>query len=259
MIGICYLCGSNENFKRPGVLRDNYPEIDVLECSECGFVFLSKQPEVDYQNECVHDTELNADDKRRAEYLSDIANGKSLLDFGCGSGNLLRLLKGDIAGLEPCLKTKEAGFPLYRSIDEINRKFDIITMFHSIEHLTNPRLILIELRRKLKPGGMLVIETPNSDNALLTLYNCKAFQDFTYWAGHPYLFNENTLTELAKQSGYTVESIKGIQRYPLSAHLYWLAEGKPGGQNVWGHLDGEEYVNKLAEYGITDTIIGIFK
>ena len=52
------------------------------------------------------------------------------------------------------------------------------------------------------------------------------------------------------------------QRYPLTNHLYWLAEGKPGGQDVYTSLTDNElnmaYAKVLAKNKLCDTIIGVF-
>jgi len=79
-----------------------------------------------------------------------------------------------------------------------------------------------------------------------------------------YLFNAKTFSALVKQAGLKVNWIKHVQRYPLSNHLYWLANGKPGGHNIWGFLNNQrldaEYEGQLAAIGKTDTIIaGISK
>lgn len=111
----------------------------------------------------------------------------------------------------------------------------------------------------LKDNGRLVIEVPSSDDVLLTLYKCASFQKFTYWSQHLYLFNPRTLSELAKQAGARIIAIKQFQRYPLSNHLYWLSNAKPGGHEQWSFLDTdalhEAYSNVLASLGKCDTII----
>ena len=110
----------------------------------------------------------------------------------------------------------------------------------------------------------MIIEVPNSDDALLTLYENSDFQKFTYWSQHLFLFNAKTMAELIKQVGLKINWIKHVQRYPLSNHLHWLAKGKPGGHKKWNFLNNsqldQEYEHQLAAIGKTDTIIvGISK
>lgn len=140
--------------------------------------------------------------------------------------------------------------------------FDLITAFHVVEHLPDPISLIRKLATKLKPDGCLVVEVPNSEDALLRLYRSKAFSEFTYWSCHLYLFNTSTLKNLMEKSGLKTYFIKHIQRYPLSNHLYWLSSGRPGGHKAYSIFNKEidlHYEAALASIGMTDTIIGFFK
>ena len=116
---------------------------------------------------------------------------------------------------------------------------------------------MAELGCLLSDEGKLIIEVPNSNNALLTLYNNEAFQDFSYWNQHLYLFNQNTISDLVKQACLKLDWVKHVQRYPLSNHLHWLATGNPVGHIKWGFMNNtrlnSEY--ELVSIGMTDTII----
>lgn len=83
--------------------------------------------------------------------------------------------------------------------------------------------------------------------------------DFTYWSCHLFLYNEETLAKLVEKANYRINKIEQIQRYPLSNHLYWLAEGKAGGHKIWDDIDSKEvseaYVKRLTEMKRCDTII----
>ena len=105
----------------------------------------------------------------------------------------------------------------------------------------------------------MVIEVPSSEDALLTLYDNDAFQHFTYWSQHLFLFNAETLRLLATKAGLRVVSIQQFQRYPLSNHLHWLSRSLPGGHQNWSFLDTpaltESYAASLAAVGKCDTLI----
>jgi 2-polyprenyl-3-methyl-5-hydroxy-6-metoxy-1,4-benzoquinol methylase len=135
----------------------------------------------------------------------------------------------------------------------------LITAFHVIEHLSDPIAMLKTLAVKLSKNGRLVVEVPSSEDALLTLYDSSAFQHFTYWSQHLFLFNSETLRRLAKQAGMSIVSIKQYQRYPLSNHLHWLSHGNPGGHKKWAFLDNPElntaYANALGSVNMCDTLI----
>ena len=110
----------------------------------------------------------------------------------------------------------------------MNDRYDIITLFHVLEHMPDPRSSLISLGEKLHPHGELIIEVPNANDALLSLYQSPDFKKFAYWSCHLFVFNEYSLATLIRQAGYKVNYIKQNQRYPLSNHLHWLSRGKPG-------------------------------
>ena len=119
--------------------------------------------------------------------------------------------------------------------------------------------MLTSLAGSLKPNGRMIVEVPNANDVLLTMYDCDAFQRFTYWSQHLFLFNAATLEMLARQAGLRVVAVQHYQRYPLSNHLHWLSQGKPGGHQRWAFLDTPElagaYANTLAALGKTDTLI----
>lgn len=279
----CRLCDSdNVKIIHKGV-RDNH-SIDVMKCQSCGLVFLSSTSQITddfYQAGGMHseeDTEKKfmewrmetyADDKRRYDRFVNEIGEKSVIDFGCGNGGFLKLLKESgkrkVCGVELENSARERiisdGIEVKADIDEFNEKFDYITSFHVIEHLVEPGEWLEKIRRHMKPDSVLCIETPNADDALLTLYDCRAFADFTYWSCHVVLYNLDTLCTLLGKNGFKIIKREQIQRYPLANHLYWLSNGKPGGQKKWdfilNHNIDEAYAKILGEKNICDTIMVI--
>lgn len=273
----CYLCGNNKIFKRKGRVRDN-SELKVLECSECGLVFLSSFEHIKknyYSESRMNDDplgkrlpiEYEMDEKRRIDFCKNFIKGKKILDFGCGMGDFLRDCSFDadeVCGIEPDFKAvkklDKEGLKIFKRIEDIpaEKKFDIVTMFHVLEYLPDTISELKKLKNIIDDRGMLIIEVPNSEEALISLYNNKGFLNF-YWSCHLFLFNEKTLRDSLVKAGYIVQEIKQIQRYPLSNHLYWLANNKPGGHLLWKFMDSntmnDEYANKLASIGKCDTLI----
>ena len=154
---------------------------------------------------------------------------------------------------------------VFSNIEEIkqkNIKFDYITLFHVIEHIKDPSQILLDLSKLLNDNGEMIIEVPNSQDAMITLYDSDAYQNFIYWGQHLYIFNEENLISLAKKSNLHLKKIKQIQRYPISNHLYWLAKGLPGGHHKWKIFDTKElnknYYKKLTSLKACDTLLGVF-
>jgi SAM-dependent methyltransferase len=278
-MNICYLCNSESSNPRKGRVRDS-DQIKVLQCNECGLVFLSSLDHIIsnfYESSGMHGVKLTPisawlretewDDQRRFDMVKAMLPNKNLLDFGCGAAGFLRRAKelaNEVTGIELETRVREywtGQIKIMSSVDSVAETggFDLITAFHVIEHLSDPRAMLAELAGVLKKNGRMIIEVPSSEDVLLNLYDCEAFQRFTYWSQHLFLFNASTLEMLARQAGLRVVSVQHYQRYPLSNHLYWLSQGKPGGHQRWSFLDTPElasaYANALATLGKTDTII----
>ena len=87
---------------------------------------------------------------------------------------------------------------IYPDVESVGtNRYDVITGFHVIEHLTDPRTMLKTLGTKLAKNGRMVIEVPSSEDECLTLYGSEAFQKFTYWSQHLYLFGAEALRRLS--------------------------------------------------------------
>ena len=249
----CPIC-NNQNIKtiKNGV-RDN-KNIDVLKCSKCGIEFLNDFSQASaefYKNGSMHskiDTKLwlektSIDDIRRFNSLKNVLKNKSLLDFGAGSGNFLKLASKTTKNCAGCELDcsldnfyNEQNLDIRHNLDEFSQKFDKITMFHVLEHLENPKEILTQLKEKLNTNGELIIEVPNSNDALLTLYNNSAFKNFTYWSCHLFAYNQKNIKLLLNQTGLKITKIKHIQRFPYTNHLGWIKDNKGGGQNRYKTL-----------------------
>jgi SAM-dependent methyltransferase len=176
----CYLCGGNSFSKRPGRVRDRR-ELDVLQCRSCGLVFLSSFDHITpdfYENSGMDGGSVNPDDwlratarddERRFRTLERDITNKTLLDFGCGNGGFLARA-GRVAalamGIEPDLSLgphfHQKKLTVYPDPDEIDQTFDIITLFHVLEHLPDPVNILRRLAGMLRPEGSIIIEVPNA-------------------------------------------------------------------------------------------------
>ncbi len=273
----CYLCGGKSFMKRPGKVRDKL-DLDILECESCGLVFLSsfdhigsgfyENSQMDGKDSSIQNwaRETVNDDQRRFKTLQPLITNKTILDFGCGNGGFLEKagqVTAKAVGMELEERLKlyfiSKKLEVYSNLEEILDFFDIITLFHVLEHLPDPLKVLQQLKANLNPGGCIIVETPNAEDALLTLYKNSPFAYFTYWSCHLFLFNSVSLAKLAKKAGLKINSIQQIQRYPLSTHLYWLANGKSGGHARWNFLNSQEladaYEKQLGLMGRCDTLL----
>jgi 2-polyprenyl-3-methyl-5-hydroxy-6-metoxy-1,4-benzoquinol methylase len=273
----CYLCKSTSFKTRKGKVRD-VPDLKILECAACGLVTLSSLEHIQagfYENSGMHGQALvpigtwlkdtDWDDQRRFELFRVALANKKVLDFGCGAGGFLvkaQSLAAQVAGieLEQRVQTHWAGrLTIHSDIVSAGVGYELITAFHVVEHLPDPRKTLQSLAQLMARNGRMIIEVPSSQDALLTLFDCDAFQRFTYWSQHLFLFNAETLRQLATQAGLKVIAMQQYQRYPLSNHLHWLSQGNPGGHQKWSFLNSpilaEAYANTLAAIGKCDTLV----
>lgn len=267
---------------REGSIRD-FPHVGLKECLRCGVVKHAEnlQSYVDYERSSMHnwkteffsgtDAPKPHDVDRRLELIKTyLPSGSSICDIGSGFGEMAQALSQFFAtsGIEPEVKALEdsisKGLQVYESVNkaqEFGLKFDALTIFHVIEHITNPQKFLRDLKLILKPNGLVFFETPNANDVLLTRYELSSFQSFTYWSHHPILYTKSALTELLNLNGFVVLENSGTQRYKLGNHLYWMAKGKPGGHLQWGDFEESQasklYSEHLIEKEINDTLFFI--
>ena len=108
----------------------------------------------------------------------------SLLDYGCGTGFFLKKMKENgfnIAGVEPspiarANAEKITNIKINSRIDEIENKFDIITLWHVLEHVNNLNEVITQLKSRLKKNGTILIAVPNHKSADAKTYGMS-------WAG----------------------------------------------------------------------------
>ena len=177
---------------------------------------------------------------------SILRKNMSVLDVGCSTGHFLDALKGKVGtrvGLE--LSRDEVAFirthldfPVYNTpIAEAHfteGPFDLITCFQVLEHIEDPQSFLSALRKNLKAGGYLYIEVPNIDDALISLYDVKEYEDFYFREPHLSYFSRTTLGKMLKKAGFKGR-IGTAQGYNLINHLHWLIAHKPQGDFAHGN------------------------
>ena len=223
-------------------------------------------------NTASSDFEREMDVNRRFESNLTLIAGKKILDFGCGSGDLLRLAKPhckNVIGVELQQSYVDAlnseDIKCVNSLDKVeNSSIETCISFHVIEHLPNPLEILTEIKSKLVNGGTLVIEVPHANDFLLSFLQNEKFKMFTLWSQHLVLHTSESLHRMLEYVGFNEIIIKGVQRYPLSNHINWLANGKPGGhKSSISIIDSpalkDAYEKSLIRINATDTLVATAK
>lgn len=177
-----------------------------------------------------------------------------LLDVGCGNGRFLcsmRALGWKVQGVEfsedGVRVCRKADLPVHHgdlvSAMLADESFDVITVRHVIEHIPEPLPFMRELVRILKPGGQLIMETPNSQ-AL-----GRAWLGTNWFANevprHLYLYHPENLKRLALRHGLHCESLR-LSTSPkiLLNSLDYILEnrGRPSKRIRWRRLLARGYV-----------------
>lgn len=148
--------------------------------------------------------------------------GQRLLDIGCGSATFVRMALEDgfeAFGHEPgeeARRIAELEVPgrvsdlSEQDRAEAGEKYDVITLFHTLEHIPSPFRYLKTVRKLLKPGGRLIVQVPNSESLQAAI-----FRDRWYGLDCPrHLYNYSTFSvlHLLGRAGY---SIRGLEYFSL--------------------------------------------
>ena len=223
----CVLCGSLD--REPLIEKNSW---QVYRCSSCGLGFLDPLPSRDqienlYRREYFserYDDGLDPDspqfrrrirgDKHRTRFIKPIKGDGRLLDIGTGYGYFLAACRKegyeemglDISGWAAQYAIKKLGIPItigqMDSVTFPSHSFDIITMWHFLEHTPDPHLTLQKSKTWLKEDGILVIDVPNYEGT-------DAKHKWQEWVGwslpyHFWHFTFESLTQLLHRHGFRV-------------------------------------------------------
>ena len=142
------------------------------------------------------------------------APGARVLDVGCGRGDFLvaRRLEGwDTFGVEPSPRAAEiarrrtGGTVVTGSLADgrfAEASFDLVTLFHVLEHVSDPQGLMREVHRVLKPGGYMLIMLPNVESLELKLFG-RNWQPLEI-PRHLLHFSKSTVLRLLRQTGFEV-------------------------------------------------------
>ena len=251
----------------------------VVKCTECGLLYLNPRPDVSELDtiypasyQCYN---IRADDdgidrrswvtrlrhrlysRRFRHPLRHLADRRTidLLDVGCGDGwqlDLYRLagknrirtsgveIKADV-----CEVARRKGHRVYCGRFEdvhLTERYDLVNLSQVIEHVADPRAFVERIHGVLRPGGILVLETPNTDT-----WDWKWFQSSAWGAYHIprhwTFFNPGALGQIVEPVGFR---LLGTSFHPAPVHWVWtlhnLALARSGiigriGQRLFAPLD----------------------
>ncbi len=239
----CPACSASGPFNPFLNARDHLVSGDVFavqRCKNCNFLFTNPRPTVDemplfYQSDAyISHTDGRASFfeiiyqlvkrrmlKRKVSLLNKHTEdtGKTILDFGCGTGSFLEAaarLGYDCYGVDQSKEARilasDKGLETFSNLDEIytkdGLKFDAITLWHVMEHLHDFPNVFDTFLGLLKPGGVLIVAVPVSNSWDALHYG-------SWWAAldvprHLFHFSREGLINSAKYKGFTFLGYKPL-------------------------------------------------
>ena len=250
----CYSCGSS-SYSDFIVAQDDLTgkpgNFQFVTCSDCGLTYQNPRLNLEsikpyYDDEYIahrkktdwgpltgfYNRVMDRHDTDKAGIVAryiQLGSESEVLDVGCAVGTFLqkmRTLYGvRAAGVDfkdlsssPTLRDVEFHCGLFYEQDLGKERFDLITMWHFLEHDYDPAKTLATAKALLKRGGRLVIEVPRLDSLTFRLYRER-------WPGlqapqHTVLFDKEALLRFVRQSGLEVVEYLPYGAFPAYFYLF---------------------------------------
>jgi 2-polyprenyl-3-methyl-5-hydroxy-6-metoxy-1,4-benzoquinol methylase len=144
-----------------------------------------------------------------------------LLEIGCSTGLFLSEIHKagwEAHGVEPlewaCSRANEKNGlnvvnAYFQEAGYAEETFDAVVMLHVIEHIPNPAKALRELHKLIRPGGVLVMETPRYDTIWFKLLKGR---ERSVIPGHLHYFTRSSLKEMALKAGFELIELNSVGR-----------------------------------------------
>ena len=163
--------------------------------------------------------------KKKLQLINEQKNSlKKILDVGCGTGDFLAICKKNgwtTLGIEPNKKARNISLTkklvIKEKLEDVqNEKFDIITLWHVLEHVPNLSEYINRLKELLTDNGTLIIAVPNFKS-----YDAEYYKQ--HWAAfdvprHLWHFSKNSIQKIFKE--YNMELIKTV---PMKFDSYYVS------------------------------------
>lgn len=222
----------------------------ICKCQNCSLLFTNPRPKEEkigpyydfpeyYSHEknnknltqLIYNKVRNYAVLQKVKLISELKEPGKLLDYGCGTGEFLQTaqLKGwTIKGIEPTEKARNQANQIlvgkvFENIEllEDKKKFDIITLFHVLEHIHTLRKTTKKIIKRLKSDGYILIAVPNP-----TSFDALKYRE--NWAGwdvprHLYHFDETAITNF--EQIFDLELVRTVPMPFDSYYVSLLSEG----------------------------------
>jgi len=174
-----------------------------------------------HDSKSVFDRLYNFVRKRSYQYKFKIIKSfnpkaKSVLDYGTATGEFLSFMHKktfSVSGVEPNKKARDIANDLLNkkvsvSIDDLSKKYDVITLWHVLEHIPNVDEIIEKLKQKLNPNGIILVAVPNFKSFDAVYYK-------KYWAAydvprHLWHFSPKSIERLFQKHKMEVKAQKPL-------------------------------------------------
>jgi SAM-dependent methyltransferase len=229
------LCLSNRTCAFAG-----WPEFTVKQCSDCGFRFVdTSAPQYPRDAQFTYDEpeigairpELPHIQRRVRDVLRYAQPPGRALDIGCGKGELALALheRGfECAGIDMkpnIIAHLQARFPQIAwrcaptaDLAAMPGRFDVLTMYHVLEHISEPKAALRAVKALANPGALIVIEVPH-------IGGWEARWKGPHWhyykVDHVNYFRTSDLLRLAADLDLTVLGVRGYQHFSYPQNVLW--------------------------------------
>lgn len=163
--------------------------------------------------------------KNKLQLINTLSENKGkILDIGAGTGDFLFVAKQngwEITGIEPSEKAKQIAISkgvlfAARTEDLQNQSFDVITMWHVLEHVPNLENQILELKRLLKPNGTLLVAVPNFKSFDANYYG-------KYWAAYDVPIHFWHFSKTAIKLLFERQNMKLIKVIPMKFDAFYVA------------------------------------
>lgn len=266
----CDFCGSQSYtllFWGPDRLMGLPGAFSLVRCISCGLIYQHPQLPWDklqfyYQGDYASYTTVVQDDIspirrfirrlggiKQRRYVERFRQSGSMLDIGCGTGLFLAEMqltgRWHLTGLEPTHQAADyvrnrlripVAEQVFEEADLPAASYDVITMWHVLEHVTSPTGTLSKVWRLLKPGGYFIFSIPNYESLGRMLFG-------RFWIGwdlprHLFIFPRAPLKRIVEANGFRVVDARCflISYDSLGLSLtFWLASW-PQPLQMWAKL-----------------------